>query len=32
MGAGKGVPIPQRAQEIAAGVAAMIGTPPDSPA
>ena len=28
MGAGKGVPIPQRAQEIAAGVAAMIGTPP----
>src|SRR5512143_3959539 len=28
LGKGKGVPVPQRAQDIAAGVAALIGTPP----
>ncbi len=28
LGGGKGGPVPQRAQEIAAGVAAMMGTPP----
>src|SRR5574341_1233810 len=28
LGGGKGSPVPQRAQEIAAGVAAMMGTPP----